>query len=187
MVSPLESAINFFQEFGLFQVVLPFLLVFTIVFAILEKTKILGTEKIKGEEYTKKQLNIMVAFVFGMLVVAANQVVTAMTKALPNVVLLVVIVISFLMLIGTFYKTGELDFAEKHRGWMAFFMFVIFFLIVLIFADSIQKAPDQSYLDFILKYVVENFTGTIVTSVIFLLVAIGAILYVTRSSGGKKE
>ena len=55
MVSPLESAINFFKEFGLFSVVLPFLLVFTIVFAILEKTKVLGTEGKKDEEHPKRQ------------------------------------------------------------------------------------------------------------------------------------
>ncbi len=185
MVSPLESAITFFKDFGLFSVVLPFLLVFTITFAILEKTKILGTEKIKGEEYTRKQLNIMVAFVFGMLVVAANSVVTAINKALPNVVLLIVIIISFLMLIGTFYKTGEMDFAKTHDRWTAFFVFIIFIAIVLIFANSIQKTPSQSYLEYIVDYVVNNASGTVVTSIIFLLVAIGAVVYVTKA-GDKK-
>src|SRR3989344_469488 len=103
MVSPLGSAINFFKDFGLFDVVLPFLLVFAIVFAILEKTKILGTEKIKGEEYTKRNLNTIVAFVIGMFVIATNKIVTALNQALPNVVFLIVIIISFLMLVGTFY------------------------------------------------------------------------------------
>ena len=188
MVSPLESAINFFKEFGLFSVVLPFLLVFTIVFAILEKTKVLGTEGKKDEEHPKRQLNAMVAFVIGMLVVATNQIVTAINKALPNVVLLTISIICFLMLVGVFYKTGELDFAGKHSAWTKYLIIVVFIILVLIFANSIQKTENQSYLDFVLSYVIENFNGTVVTSIIFLIVAIAAIIYVTNStSKGEKK
>lgn len=182
MVSPLESAVNFFKEFGLFSVVLPFLLVFTIVFAILEKTRILGTEK---DGSPKKQLNIMVAFVFGMLVVAANSIVSAINKALPNIVFLIVIIISFLMLVGTFFKTQEMEYNKILP--MGIFMFIIFILVVLIFANSIQKTPTQSYLGYIVDYVINNASGTVVTSIIFLLVAVAAVVYVTKASGGKKE
>ena len=187
MASSLQNAVQFFQEFGLFDVVLPFLLVFTIVFAILEKTRVLGTEKIKNEEHPRKNLNAVVAFVVGMLVVAANKVVDAIGTALPNIVLLIVIVVVFLMLVGTFYKTGELEsFASKHDRWTTFFMFALFIIIVLIFAGSIKKTLNQSYLSFIIEYAIENFTGTIVTSILFLAVAIGAIFYVT-AGGGKAE
>ena len=44
MASTLQNAIEFFKAFGLFDIVLPFLLVFTIIYAILEKTRILGHE-----------------------------------------------------------------------------------------------------------------------------------------------
>ena len=44
MVTPLNNAIEFLREFGFFNVVLPFLLVFTVVFGILEKTRLFGTE-----------------------------------------------------------------------------------------------------------------------------------------------
>lgn len=186
MVSPLESAINFFKEFGLFTVVLPFLLVFTIVFAILEKTRVLGTEKVNNGEQPKKQLNAMVAFVVAMLVVATNQVVSALNKALPNVVLLAVTIICFLMLVGTFYKSGELDFAEKHGVWAKILMAVVFIFIVLIFANSIQRTPEQSYLEYIWSYIVTNFRGPVVTSFLFLIVAVAAIVYVTNSKGDKK-
>ena len=40
MASAFRDVINFFGEIGLYDVVLPFLLVFAIVFAILEKTKV---------------------------------------------------------------------------------------------------------------------------------------------------
>ena len=93
MASPLQNAIEFFKNFGLFDVVLPFLLVFTIVFAILEKSRILGLE----HNLPKKNLNSMVAFVLALLVVATNRVVTALNLALPNIILMLVIVVSFLL------------------------------------------------------------------------------------------
>ena len=90
MASPLQNSIEFFREFGLFDVVLPFLLVFTIIFAILEKTRILGTVKIKGDEVPNKNLNSMVSFVVALLTVATANVVRTINESLPNVVLLTV-------------------------------------------------------------------------------------------------
>ena len=42
------GAIEFLQEIGFYDVVLPFLLVFTVFFGVLEKTKIFGTEDKEG-------------------------------------------------------------------------------------------------------------------------------------------
>ena len=186
MVSPLEKAVEFFKEFGLFDVVLPFLLVFSIVFAILEKTMVLGVEKTKSGEYPKRALNTTVAFVIAMLVGATNKIVTAINKALPNVVLLLVIIISFLMLVGIFYKTGEFDFSEKYKGAVGWFVFVLLILVILIFAGSIMRTEDQSWLGYIADYVINNVTGPVVTSILFLIVAVVAIAYVTKSSSPSK-
>ena len=52
--SAFRGVIEFLGDMGVYDVILPFLLVFTIVFAILEKTKILGTAKEGGETIGKK-------------------------------------------------------------------------------------------------------------------------------------
>ena len=185
MVSPLANSIQFLKDFGLFDVVLPFLLVFTIVFAILEKTKILGEEP---DGMPKRTLNSMVGFVAGMLVVAVNKVVYAINQALPNVVLLLVVIVSFLMLIGIFYKEGEFNFAEQHKAWVGFFLFAVFAIIVLIFLDSILVGTtSQTYLEWILEYVIQNISGPIVTSIIFVIIAVGAILYITKAKEAPKK
>ena len=44
-----RQVINVLVDLGVYDVILPFLLVFTIVFAILEKTKVLGLEKYHGK------------------------------------------------------------------------------------------------------------------------------------------
>ena len=88
MVSPLEGSLEFLEAFGFFNVVLPFLLVFTLIFAILEKTRILGTEDGKS----RKNLNAMLSFVFALFVVATKEIVLAIRGSLPQVALILIIV-----------------------------------------------------------------------------------------------
>lgn len=180
MASPLQNAVNFFRDFGLFDIVLPFLFVFTIVFAILEKTKILGEEK---DKTTKKNLNSMVAFVVGMLVVATNKVVTIINESLPNVVLLIVGFISFLLLIGTFWS-GEKDFMSTHKGWYKAFTIISFIFLIFVFLGAIKTDSGESWLEYGWNYTNANWSGSVVSSFIFLAVLIFAIVYIT--SGNKK-
>ena len=55
--SPLRNAIEFLNDFGFYDVVLPFLLVFTIVFGVLEKTKLFGVT----DKKPKQNINAMIA------------------------------------------------------------------------------------------------------------------------------
>ena len=86
MVSTFRGALEFFQDIGIYDVVLPFLLIFTIVYAIFEKTKVLGTEEISGVKFAKKNLNAMVAFVIAFMVVASSKLVEIITEVSSNVV-----------------------------------------------------------------------------------------------------
>src|SRR3989344_7866102 len=92
-----RGVITFLDELGVYDVVLPFLLVFTIVFAILEKTRVLGTEKVGDKELTKKNLDAIVAFVIAFLVIASTSLVRIINEVVANVVLVLILVISFLM------------------------------------------------------------------------------------------
>lgn len=186
MVSPLQNAVTFFKDFGLFDVVLPFLLVFSIMFAILEKTRILGTEKIKGEEVTKRSLNTMVAFVIAMIVVATNKIVTAINETLPNVVFIIIAFVAFLLMIGVFFNTGEFNFAKSNPKAMIGFTIVSLILLVLIVLNSLKLDSGQSWLDWTTEYVVNNFSGPVVMSLVFLLVALFAVGFITKSTS-KKE
>lgn len=189
MTSPLGSAIEFFRDFGLFDIILPFLLVFTLVYAILEKTKILGTVKLKsGEEVANKNLNSMVAFVIGLLVIATANVVRAINESLPNIVLLAVISFSFLLLIGIFMKTGELDLSSKHKNWYKLFIILMFIGVIAIFLNSIYVISDgeeYSLLEISIDFILTEWSGPVFASIIMLIVIIVAILIITRS--GKKE
>jgi len=183
MGSPLGNAIEFFREFGLFDIVLPFLLVFTIIFALLEKTHILGKE---NDKTSKKNLNSMVAFVVALLVVATNKVVTAINSALPNIVLLIVVLVSFLMLMSVFAKTGELDFQERHKTWYKFFVALMVIGVFLVFLAAIPY-KDTTWLGYAWTYAMENWEGSVVSSFIILIIAVVAIGFVTKGKGDESS
>jgi len=181
MASPLANAIEFLQKFGLFDIILPFLLVFTLVFAILEKTRILGVES-DEKKTPKKNLNAMIAFVVGLLVVATNKIVTAINSALPNIVLLLVVLFAFLLLISIFHKSGELEFKDTHKGWYAFFVSILFIGVLLVFLGAIPLSENETWLSFGWSYVATNWEGSVVSSFILLGVVVFAIAFITAGS-----
>jgi len=181
MASALGNIVEFLKDFGFFDVILPFLLVFTIVFGILEKTRIFGTEKVGGEEYPKKNLNSMVAFVIAFFVVAAKEIVTSLQVSLPMVALVLVILLSFMMLAGSFM--GDKTFTFENSKWAIFLTLVAFIAVLLIFFNSF------GWLDPIIGFVLAN-PGTVVVPTVLVVVVVGTIIYVVgggKPSGGKKE
>ncbi len=178
MVSTLQQSIEFLKDFGMFDVVLPFLLVFAIVFAVLEKTMILGKE---GNAGTKKNLNAIVALVMALITVATNQVVSVINEALPNIVLLGVVSISFLLLVGMFLKTGEFDLHEKSKKWFMFVLFLMFLGTVFIFASAIG-IDGVSMLDRFFSWIGGAIGTSIVAPLVFLVIVVGTIYLVVRDS-----
>ena len=176
-VTPFRGVINFFNQIGLFDVVLPFLLVFTIVFAILEKTKVLGTEDIEGRHYTKKNLNAIASFVIAFLVVASSQLVEIITKVSANAVVVLFLSFLFLLLVGSFYKEGEPVFLEG--GWKIGFMIIVFLSIVGIFLDAIKTSDGRTWLERL-----GDFMGSggdeLAGSIILLILIIVFIAYVVK-------
>ncbi|MBU1198201.1 MAG: hypothetical protein KJ685_00010 [Nanoarchaeota archaeon] len=131
----------FFQNFivsldawGVTDVLLPFVLVFTIVFATLQKTKILGDGK--------KQYNVIVSLVMALAVVIPHVVgrypfnfdpVEIINRALPQVSIIVVAIVMLLLIIGVF--GNEIDVAGTPLAtWVIVFAVVA---VVAIFGSAI--------------------------------------------------
>lgn len=175
--SAFRGVIEFLDKIGIYDVVLPFLLVFTIVFAILEKTRIFGVEKVGKEEYTKKNLNAMVSFVISFLVVASSKLVAVINQALANVVLLLLVSVAFLLLIGSFFSYKEETFLEK-GPWRTSFMILMTIGVALIFMNAF------GWLEPFWNYIIRYWDSAMVGSIILLIIILVFMWYVT--SGGKK-
>ncbi len=181
----LGGAIEFFRDIGIYDVVLPFLLVFTIMFAILEKTRVFGTEG--KEKYTRKNLNAMVSFVIAFLVVASSKLVETITQVSSQIVVLLLLVVFFLVLVGTFYS--EADIAEKgvtlEKGMKALFFAILFIGTVFIFLNAIKTDSGNTWLEVFIGVITQFTTNTAVAAVMLLIVIIVFMVWMTKAP--KKE
>ena len=129
----IERLFENLERIGFVDAVLPFLLIFTVMFAMLQKTKVLGDGK--------KNFNAIIAIIIGLLVViphvthrypADGDPVEILNNALPQVSLVIVAVIFLLILIGVFGQESVfLGLAAP--GWV---MFISIGIILAIFGSS---------------------------------------------------
>src|SRR3989338_1413020 len=109
------------------QTVLLFLLVFTVIFAILQKSEILG----KG----KKQIDALVALAIGLIVSSVGYVLDFAQKILPFFATVLIIILVFLILTAMFFK-GEIEFSDKVRMWFGVLIFIIVTIAVVVFTGA---------------------------------------------------
>jgi hypothetical protein len=120
------------QQLGVFDVILPFILVFTLVFAVLQKTKILGEKS--------KNFNTIIALVLGLSVVVPHvlygtadtspylsngfiDIVKVLNNALPNVSAILVAILMVLLIFGVWGSKVKLG-SNSLSGIIALFAFL---------------------------------------------------------------
>jgi len=178
--SVFRGTLQFFNDVGIYDVVLPFLLTFTLTFAILEKTKIYGLEKNeKGDMVTRKNLNSMTSFVIAFFVVGSSQVVKVMNETLSYIVLLLLLSIGFMLLVGSFHS-GDKEFYLK-GAWKNVFIVIMFIGIVLIFLYSL------GWMDDIYNFLRDNWNTNVVSAIILIGLIIAFMFYVTKDKSGSKD
>ncbi len=184
MATAFGDVIEFLDRLGVYDVILPFLLVFTIIFAILEKTKVFGTEEVEGQKITKKNLNSMAAFTIAFLVVASSQLVEVVTKVSSQVVVLLLLSIFFLLLVGSFFKEGDSTFLEGN--WKYLFMGIMFVGILGIFLNAIETEDGTPWLEWGWENLTNNWSSTGVASVVLIIVIIAFMFYIVRGEPAQK-
>lgn len=195
-----DSLTILLDKLGIGDIVLPFLLVFSIVFAILEKTKVFGVETVGNKKYTRKNINAMVAFVVAFFVVMSNKLVQVITKTTSNAVLLLLLAVLFLMLYGSF-KEESVNGVKLSGAWGIFFEWIMAIGIFVIFLDSMTTSSGRSWLSIIWGSFISMFSsnssifnGQFFESIILLLIIIGVVAYIvhgdthnTSNSQSKEE
>ncbi|MBT3865529.1 hypothetical protein HOF78_00310 [Candidatus Woesearchaeota archaeon] len=95
-----------FDQIGGFDLLLPFILVFTLVFAVLQKINLFGD---------KKNINMIVSLVIAIFFLNNTYLIFVLQKFLPNVSIILIVFLMLLLLVGVF--GGETDFKEGMLGW----------------------------------------------------------------------
>lgn len=172
--SVLGNVIQFFNRIGIYDVVLPFLLVFTVVYAVLEKTRVLGLEKVPGEKdpVPRKNINAMAAFVIAFLVVASSQLVSTISQVAAHTVLLILLSVLFLVLVGVFYTSKEDVESQMPAVWKHVFIAINFIALIGIFLNALQTKDGQTWLEFVLDWLGARWSSPAIASIILILLVI---------------
>ena len=99
MATDFYSLMAELQAMGVYDYLLPFLLIFTIIFAILEKLMIFGKEH--GTEKPKTNINLVISLILGLLVVSQPEITYIINSFLPKVSLFILVSLMFLVIAGT--------------------------------------------------------------------------------------
>ncbi len=183
--SPFATGIQFLDRLGVYEVLLPFLLIFTLIFAILEKTKIFGTEEVNGHEMAKKNLNSMFAFVTSFIVVASSRLVATVNEAIANLTILVLLGFGFMLLVGVFH-TGK-DELKIEKTYKNIFMAIMFVGILGIFLHAIKTKDGTPWLYFGWNYLVNNIDTGAMGALLLTLLIVGMMGYITNSPKKDKK
>jgi hypothetical protein len=174
-MSTFRNALVFFDELGVYDVVLPFLLIFSLMYAMLEKTRVFGMEGHGDHATTRKNLNAMVAFCTSFLVVASSQLVSVINDTIAKTMVLMVASVLFMVVVGTFSQDKEL---YLDGAWRKAFMGVSLAAILLILFYNL------GWLQFIWMYSAQNLNGPVVGSFGLLIIVLAFMAYITGSSSG---
>jgi len=182
--STFRGTIDFLADIGIFDVVLPFLLVFTIMFALLEKTRVFGTEKVGEVEYTKKHLNSLASFVIAFFVIASSRLVEIITEISAQVVVLLLAGVFFLLLAGTFHQQKPEGYFLEGRFKDAF-MLIMFVGLLFIFLNAIET-DGKSWLEWLLDWLRDFGDNVSVASIVLILTVVGVIFWVTQGGSSNE-
>ncbi len=126
------------ENLGLLDVLLPFLLIFTISFAVLQKSKILGDDS--------HRFNVIVSFVLAMAAVIPHvigrgpDVIVVINRALPNVSILMIASMMFLLIIGVFGKDVNVA-GTNLEGFVVLFALIAVVYTFLVSAGMLAQPP----------------------------------------------
>ena len=167
MVYLLESIFDVYGNYILEGFI--FLLIFTILFAVLQKTKILGSQK--------RQFNVIVALAISLTAMIPHwsgtypsgfDIVEIIKILIPQVALIAVVLIMMLILIGVF--------APAYAGWIAG---VGAILVVLLFLGTTEYLYGLDWL--------YDFFGEDIVSLALIVLVFGLIIwFVTGETKGEK-
>lgn len=155
-----------FQNVVFSKFILPFLLIFFIVFAILEKTKVFGDGK--------KQLNAMISFVIGLIFVGAAY----PKEVVGNLILFltVALVVVFLVLVLWGFASGDgLKIESKGLKITLGIVAVIAVIIAVLWATGVEGTIFDLLFD-------QSWSETFWTNVLFIILVGAALAFVIKSS-----
>ncbi len=152
------------------ETILPFLLLFTLVFAVLEKTKILGEGK--------RQIDAIVALVIGLVFVSFGSATDIVVRMIPVLGIALVVILIFMLLWGFTFNAGGFEMPFGMKIVVGVLVGVLVIATVLILTGG---------LDYIIKIIYDGSYGGLIMNVILIGIIVGAIAAVVWGGKGDSD
>lgn len=137
-----SNFIYWLDFWGVREIILPFILIFTIFFAVLQKVHLFGKKD--------KKYNVAIALAVALLVIIPHatggyppnmDVVNIINDSIPEVALLVIVVVMLLMMIGIGFGT---TYGIAITGWVSLIAAIV---LIFIFVGAMTPLPILQYID----------------------------------------
>ena len=154
------------------RVVYPFLLVFTLIFAILQKSKILGEDK--------RQVDALVSLSIALIVVAFSWSTDIIVGLMPFLAVSLIILLVFMLLYG-FVASGDegLKITDNVRKSILGLIVIALIIAVLVVTGQWERLYYSLFIDY--------GGSNVLTNIILLVIVAGAIFAVVYTGKGKKK
>ena len=149
--------------------ILPFVLVFTLIFAILQKTQLLGEGK--------KQNDSLVALVIGLILIAFPFARDIVVKLMPFLAVSIAILLVFMLGYGFIYQ-GKV---EMHK-WLKISLLIIFGLALITAVLFITGDWNSVY-----NFVFGGDSGGFWINILLVIIMAGAIVAVLKGKGSESS
>ena len=150
-------------------IVLPFILVFVLIYAILEKSRLLGEDK--------HQINAIISFVIAGILITFSAQVTWLRQFMVFLVMALVILFVFMLIYGFAYSNKD-GFSLSKELKMA--IAAIAFVAVVVAALVITDYWDKAY-----SFLTESSTGSNAIFILIIVAALVAVLYTGKDKDKK--
>lgn len=164
------------EGMGFFEIFLPFLLIFTLIFAILERVQILGQGKTR--------FNAIIAVILGLLAIRNPDVIGLIHRLLPNISIIIVSIVMVLLLVGIFLGR---KYSGLTGGLMGLVVLVSIFLVLLSLGSDQLGVSMPYWLEDFFKNIGLDETGLSSLFIFIVVVVVIAFIIGAAKRGGNKN
>jgi len=176
-ISVYEITMKVFEEYGIFSIILPFLLIFSLIFLLLEAGNILKTD---DKDILGTRLHIAFALGFALMALANQEIITWMMVLVPSASVWILALFLFTVAIAMF--GGK---RKEVPGWMRGVIFLVSFVVIIVLAAyaatySLETGIGAEIANAVLQYISAD--------IIVLLVIVALFIFLVKwLVSGKEE
>jgi len=179
MATMYEGIIVILEKFGFFNIFLPWMLTYALIYGLLLKSKIFGDpfdQNKPAEAKTIRTISSIIAFSIATILIGSTAVVLRIREVIPLAVLFIIIMFTLIMVLASIYLPKEkIEIGDKYIKLIALLAIIIFSLLIINIFGLLSGVSNVNLL---------NQYGDIIAALGYLFVFVFIVWLLVRSPSG---